>query len=1302
MPIVKVNSNRSFGKIDPTASPLPIDAALAEGYSPEVVVYAERLKGQYYDPNNPDKYSDSFFLEYASREFSICYSYRFGVKKSGLDDVPDPRFSGYSYVEILSMVNNGYNVPKEVIAWAKAQQEADVVDYVVLSEDAENSTASETGEVSNESETNKLRAQAKEQIVKTHKSQKSLNTQKDNLEVLTQKAADITQKQSKILQDNSLGEMENMVKDWKALDEKQKDGVLSSFEQGIYKKLSQKISTSTKAFKEVEENSRSLNEFLDSIESLRYESSDAINTAQETIDASYNLSNLSNPVNEANRKHTYQTVKSSDTGLLNDILAGVTDDTISYVAEHMGQDLNVSGQSSLEDVSGGLKADISKFADEYISKARYIADFSKNIIDEGNSSKSSKDEPVEEPSAEPSVEPTVSPVEVEEPSIEPSVEPTVAPVEVEEPSIEPSVEPTVAPVEVEEPSAEPSVEPTVAPVEVEEPSAEPSVEPTVVPVEVEEPSIEPSVEPTVAPVEVEEPSIEPSVEPTVAPVEVEEPSVEPSVEPTVAPVEVEEPSAEPSVEPTVSPVEVEEPSIEPSVEPTVAPVEVEEPSVEPSVEPTVAPVEVEEPSIEPSVEPTVAPVEVEEPSIEPSVEPTVAPVEVEEPSAEPSVEPTVAPVEVEEPSAEPSVEPTVAPVEVEEPSAEPSVEPTVAPVEVEEPSAQPSVEPTVAPVEVEEPSIEPSVEPTVAPVEVEEPSAEPSVEPTVISADEDEMFIANEKSLEQRPIQARAMTRGVSAQETSDSAGNVTTDNEPLMQTTGNSKDNNDDEKITFPAVNQVSEQAENEVNSMKVTLGKRASASESVLPIAVNTPDDSEQNNNLPQAVKNEEVKKVEDTKSVDNQNKEQIKEEKDNGIISDYGKNVNFEAMAWSTFGVSNAATMAMIFTGSFYPFASAMMNLAGASVFDLEDKKSSVDNSANITKKDVANADKELFKQSTDANKTLKAHDKNLKDAQALGEQYISLNEEAANDANAAMENEKSSAKPGEAADSTEAEAILTSYETEKEGVSANIDDIAQKDQKMLAQLNKPINTVQKTIVDSNGTVSDFSKVNDMLSERSGNNGGVAAAALAFGAEWCGLSGIVIATGISEMSNPFTYARGLQNYINGVNALGISLRVVASGAIALIASGKADDRVDANAQSISEMQKTLGKDDKILTNAAKELKKAEKQVPQPPAELDQKPETNTNSDKESSQKAALKESDNQKTADNNLRLASANVQDSEEIVKSAAVTLQNVNPKTETSDSVAKRLTRFNEDSTILANRKNRRVNAVSNVADGRNRK
>jgi hypothetical protein len=1027
---VKVNSNRSFGKIDPTASPLPIDAALAEGYSPEVVVYAERLKGQYYDPNNPDKYSDSFFLEYASREFSICYSYRFGVKKSGLDDVPDPRFSGYSYVEILSMVNNGYNVPKEVIAWAKAQQEADVVDYVVLSEDAENSTASETGEVSNESETNKLRAQAKEQIVKTHKSQKSLNTQKDNLEVLTQKAADITQKQSKILQDNSLGEMENMLKDWKVLDEKQKDGVLSSFEQGIYKKLSQKISTSTKAFKEVEENSRSLNEFLDSIESLRYESSDAINTAQETIDASYNLSNLSNPVNEANRKHTYQTVKSSDTGLLNDILAGVTDDTISYVAEHMGQDLNVSGQSSLEDVSGGLKADISKFADEYISKARYIADFSKNNIDEGNSLKSSKDEPVEEPSAEP------------------------------------------------------------------------------------------------------------------------------------------------------------------------------------------------------------------------------------------------------------------------------SVEPTVAPVKVEEPSAEPSVEPTVVPVEVEEPSAEPSVEPTVAPVEVEEPSAQPSVEPTVISADEDEMFIANEKSLEQRPIQARSMTRGTS--ELANTTNNTLSENEPVTQTAGVFESNNDDEKITFPAVNQVSEQAENEVNSMKVTLGKRASASESVLPIAVNTPDDSEQNNNLPQAVKNEEVKKVEDTKSVDNQNKEQIKEEKDNGIISDYGKNVNFEAMAWSTFGVNNAATMAMIFTGSFYPFASAMMNLAGASVFDLEDKKSSVDNSANITKKDVANADKELFKQSTDANKTLKAHDKNLKDAQALGEQYISLNEEAANDANAAMENEKSSAKPGEAADSTEAEAILTSYETEKEGVSANIDDIAQKDQKMLAQLNKPINTVQKTIVDSNGTVSDFSKVNDMLSERSGNNGGVAAAALAFGAEWCGLSGIVIATGISEMSNPFTYARGLQNYINGVNALGISLRVVASGAIALIASGKADDRVDANAQSISEMQKTLGKDDKILTNAAKELKKAEKQVPQPPAELDQKPETNTNSDKESSQKAALKESDNQKAADNNLMVASANVQDSEEIVKSAAVTLQNVNPKTETSDSVAKRLTRFNEDSTILANRKNRRVNAVSNVADGRNRK
>ena len=1029
MPIVKVNSNRSFGKIDPTASPLPIDAALAEGYSPEVVVYAERLKGQYYDPNNPDKYSDSFFLEYASREFSICYSYRFGVKKSGLDDVPDPRFSGYSYVEILSMVNNGYNVPKEVIAWAKAQQEADVVDYVVLSEDAENSTASETGEVSNESETNKLRAQAKEQIVKTHKSQKSLNTQKDNLEVLTQKAADITQKQSKILQDNSLGEMENMIKDWKVLDEKQKDGVLSSFEQGIYKKLSQKISTSTKAFKEVEENSRSLNEFLDSIESVRYESSDAINTAQETIDASYNLSNLSNPVNEANRKHTYQTVKSSDTGLLNDILAGVTDDTISYVAEHMGQDLNVSGQSSLEDVSGGLKADISKFADEYISKARYIADFSKNNIDEGNSLKSSKDEPVEEPSAEPSVEPTVAPVEVEEPSAEPSVEPTVAPVEVEEPSVEPSVEPTVAPVGVEEPSAEPSVEPTTAPVEVEE------------------------------------------------------------------------------------------------------------------------------------------------------------------------------------------------------------------------------------------------------------------------------SFVADQKSFEQRPAQARAMTRGAS--ESLNITNSNSSESEPVTQTTGVSGSNNEDGKITLPVVNQASEQVVNEANSMKVTLGKRASASESVEPI-VYKPQDNSNKTSSSKSVQKDDVDKVEDTESADNQTEKNNLTPKENDFMSDYGKNTDFEAMAWTTFGLNAAATMAMIFAGSFYPFAGAMMTLAGASVFDLDDKKSSVDNSGNITSKEVENTNKEVTKLSSDTNKTIQAHNKNMKEAQALGEQYKTLNEEGASDAYTIMQNKKALAKPGEAVDSSEAEAILALYESKKEGVSADIDGVAKEDGKMISKLNKPLTSAQKSMIDSRKTVSDFSKVNGMLSDRSGNNKGVGTAALAFGGEWCGLSGLVMAVGISEMSNPLTYATGLQHFINGTIALAVSLQVVACGAVALIASGKANDRVDENGQDIAQEFKTLSNNDKLFIDARKNLAKAQLEIPKSSVDPNEKPENNTNSDKESSQKAALKESDNQKTADNNLRLASANVQDSEEIVKSAAVTLQNVNPKTETSDSVAKRLTRFNEDSTILANRKNRRVNAVSNVADGRNRK
>ena len=573
---MKVEKNRSsFGKIDDSTARVSIDPELASGYRDEVVVYAEQLKAQH--AADGKEYTDSFFLEFARREMGIRYLNQHSITTSGLNDVPDPRFSGYSYAEIINMANNGYVVPQEVLAWAKAQQEADVIDYIVVSGEAENENQVSKDDNTNNSELNKLRALAKAQIVKSSETQKNLDKNSLELEAITEKAAYVAKMQENVIQSGSLDKMGDLIKEWKTLDEKQKAGKLSESEKETYKSLSKKISASSKTFKEVEDNAKELDEFLSSIDSIRTKTSEAKSVAQSTIDASFNLSKLDNPISEVNKQHTYQTVRASDPGLLGDVLAGVSDDTISYVAEHIGMDLQNTGNAVLEDISGGVKKDISDFAKEYSAKARIITGFAKNNVEESpvvndsseddENTTTTKTGTTDETAAEqPSVQPTVAPVVAQEPSTEPTVPPEEELKAVEEPTAEPTVAPEPEAAIVEEPTAEPTVAPEPEAAIVEEPSAEPTVAPEQETVVVEELSAEPTVTPEQETAVVEEPTSEPTVAPEQETAVVEEPSAEPTVDPEQEAVVVEEPSAEPTVAPEQETAAAEEPTEAPTAE----------------------------------------------------------------------------------------------------------------------------------------------------------------------------------------------------------------------------------------------------------------------------------------------------------------------------------------------------------------------------------------------------------------------------------------------------------------------------------------------------------------------------------------------------------------------------------------------------------------------------------------------------------------------------------------------------------------------------------------------------------------
>ena len=170
------NKHTGFGKIKADTVAAAIDETTdTTGYTSEEIAYAQQLKGQY-----GTKFSDDFYLQYAHRAISGRLAGKYANTITDINAAPDPAYAQYSYEEILAMVNNGVKVPKDVIAWAKAHQEADVTDYVVVDDTSETADSNPDNNNSEESEINKIRNQTKDYIKKATKAQSDLET--NNLE----------------------------------------------------------------------------------------------------------------------------------------------------------------------------------------------------------------------------------------------------------------------------------------------------------------------------------------------------------------------------------------------------------------------------------------------------------------------------------------------------------------------------------------------------------------------------------------------------------------------------------------------------------------------------------------------------------------------------------------------------------------------------------------------------------------------------------------------------------------------------------------------------------------------------------------------------------------------------------------------------------------------------------------------------------------------------------------------------------------------------------------------------------------
>ena len=342
-----------------------IDAKLTAGYNDRIVNTAIQLKANY-----GSKYSDEYYLEAASSwykeelgaAFKAAYS-----KNTTKCPIKDSQWAGYSYEEIIQMENSGVNIPQEVLLWAHAQQESDVTAYEVISTTSANDDNSSTEELVGDFDLNSLQTKAKQSVMKATEAEKNTQSVTEEYNKNKDRAIEIKNENNNSYQ-KSMNEISNLTNEWKKLDKKAKNGQLSETEQSRYQELSKVLGNkSSSSMKEIEVNSKELDNLLSSMNLLETKVSENETIADDAVQAGKDLSNLNKNYHEMQQTHTTSGIVYSNMGLLSDVLFGITSSSIGKIAIDTGKDLTEVSDNEIAELHSS--ADIATFANAYTSNA---------------------------------------------------------------------------------------------------------------------------------------------------------------------------------------------------------------------------------------------------------------------------------------------------------------------------------------------------------------------------------------------------------------------------------------------------------------------------------------------------------------------------------------------------------------------------------------------------------------------------------------------------------------------------------------------------------------------------------------------------------------------------------------------------------------------------------------------------------------------------------------------------------------------------------------------------------------------
>lgn len=405
---MKVNSKKTGLNIDYsqnttgiTLSDIPEDKLAL--YSQKTIENACRLKAKY-----GNKYSDEYYLNYSSRDSYIRMVENFSESKrtnAAMCAVQDPNWQGYSYEEIIQMENNGVKIPQEVLLWAHAQQESDVVSYEIIESEALNDNNTSTGEISNSSDINTLLKNAQIYTVKSTSAQKNAEEDAERYSELSTQAKKI-QSENKNTYKDELEKISKLTKEWKQLDTKNKNGTLNSSEKNRYNELSKTINSenNNNNKKEVAFNEKELDELLSSMSGLSEKTTENTKIADETIQASEALSNKIKTYNTSQQTHNSNGVL--DEGSFANPITGTNAFSIESVSMEAGKNLENQSNETDAILTEDSNLEVKEFAKEYSRKAKEAVKSSNNSTSKSNNETDTTTSETETKTEEPEQEKT--------------------------------------------------------------------------------------------------------------------------------------------------------------------------------------------------------------------------------------------------------------------------------------------------------------------------------------------------------------------------------------------------------------------------------------------------------------------------------------------------------------------------------------------------------------------------------------------------------------------------------------------------------------------------------------------------------------------------------------------------------------------------------------------------------------------------------------------------------------------------------------------------------------------------------